>query len=177
MKNRSLTFIRALGEEYARKYNPDKVAPFPYDKVQNDHPDLSVNFATLEENISGVIRYKDGQFDIFINANKPQVRQNFTIGHELGHYFLHQDTLKEEDGIIDGESALDGGSRVLFRLDDASTETLEREANNFAASLLMPADLVIKGWQDVGDIENLARIFKVSVIAMSIRLSQLGLVN
>ena len=174
MKTQDLEFIRALAEEYARKYNPERVSPFPYKNVLKDRKDLNIVFASLEENVSGVTRWKDGTFDIFINAKKPRNRQNFTLGHELGHYFLHQDILKEEKGIIDGESALDGGTHVLFRLDSASSEQVEREANNFAASLLMPADLVLKGWDDIGDIEELARIFKVSVVAMSVRLSQLG---
>lgn len=176
MKPRSLEFIRALAEEYARKYNPDRVAPFPYKNVLTDHADLQVVFTPLDDDVSGVTRWKDKKFSIFINARKSQNRQNFTLAHELGHYFLHQEILQQETGIIDGENELEGGSHVLFRLDNVSHERVEREANNFAASLLMPADLIQKGWQDVGDIEELARIFKVSVVAMSIRLSQLGLI-
>jgi Zn-dependent peptidase ImmA (M78 family) len=176
MKIHDLEFVRALAEEYARKYNPDRVAPFPYKHVVKDRKDLQIIFAPLGDNVSGVTRWKDDTFNIFINAQKPQTRQNFTLAHELGHYFLHQEILKEENGIIDSEQALDGGSHVLFRLDSASNEQVEREANNFAASLLMPMELISKGWQDVGDIEELARIFKVSVVAMSIRLSQLGLI-
>lgn len=174
----SLSFVRALAEEYARKYNPDRVAPFPYKRVLKDHPDLNVFFAALEdEEVSGVIRWKDNSFDIFINANKRLARQNFTLGHELGHYFLHQEILKEEKGIVDGDSALDGTAHVLFAIDSASNEQAEREANNFAASLLMPADIATKGWQEVGNIEELARIFKVPAVIMSIRLAQLGLVK
>jgi len=30
-----------------------------------------------------------GVNNILINTNKPELRQNFTLGHELGHYFLH----------------------------------------------------------------------------------------
>lgn len=175
MKTRDLAFVRALAEEYARKYNPERVAPFPYANVEKDRKDLRIHFASLDADVSGVTRYKEGIFDIFINASKPQARQNFTLGHELGHYFLHQEVLKKEKGIIDGDDAVDGGQHLMFRLDVASNEEIEREANNFAASLLMPANLIAKGWNEVGDIEELARIFKVSVIAMSIRLSQLGL--
>lgn len=177
MPERSLSFVRALGEEYARKYNPDKIAPFPYQNILEQHKELDVIFASLDDDVSGVTRFQDGKFDIFINANKPIVRQNFTLGHELGHFFLHQEILKEEMGIIDGDDAVDNQAHALFRLDTASSEQIEREANNFAASLLMPADLVVRGWHDVGNIEDLARIFRVSVVAMSVRLSQLRLVK
>lgn len=85
--------------------------------------------------------------------------------------------LKKEHGIIDAENILDGPTRALFRLDTGATDQEEREANNFAASLLMPTELVTRGWEDVGSVERLAEIFNVSVVAMSIRLSQLGLVQ
>ncbi len=177
MSKHDLSFVRALAEEYARKYNPNKVAPFPYENVLKAQKDLDVLFAALEDGVSGVTRYQVGKFDIFINANKSQVHQNFTLGHELGHYFLHQDILKKEDGIIDGEATQGDIAGALFRLDSASTEQVEREANNFAASLLMPADLITRGWRELKSVEGLARIFMVPVVAMSIRLSQLGLVE
>ena len=55
------SFIRALAEEYAHKYNPDHFAPFPYQNVADLHDDLSVFFANLEDNdVSGVTRWQVG---------------------------------------------------------------------------------------------------------------------
>lgn len=174
---RSLTFIRALAEEYARKYNPRNLAPLPYEQILEQHDDLEIYFVPLEDNkVSGVTLLQDHKYLLLVNTNKPAVGQNFTLGHELGHYFLHQDVLKEEKGIVDPDTTIEGAA-ALYRLDTETAEQLEREANTFAASLLMPAELVIRGWRSVGDVEELARIFKVSVIAMSIRLTELGLVK
>lgn len=173
----SLTFIRALAEEYARKYNPDKVAPFPYQNILEEHKDLEVHYADLDDpGLSGATLFKDGAFTVVINNTKPERRQHFTLGHELGHYFLHQEILKDQKAILDSDVWLDS-PHVLYRLDSARRTQVETEANNFAASLLMPADLVKHGWQITKDVRELAEIFQVSTVAMSIRLTKLGLVK
>ncbi len=173
----SIEQIRALAEEIAATYNPQHVAPFPYENITEDHSDLKVYFTELDDDqISGATLHENNEFTVLINTSKPGTRQHFSLGHELGHYFLHTDVLQKEKAIIDGEDTL-AGPRILYRQENSSTEQLEREANTFAATLLMPADLVRDGWQGVGDIEKLAQIFQVSVVAMSIRLAELGLVS
>lgn len=172
-----LSYVRALAEEYATKYNPENVAPFPYVNVLEDKDDLEIYFVDLEDKaVSGVTLFKDNKFNILINNNKPEARQNFTLAHELGHYFLHQEILKQQHGIIDGDDTLDG-PKILYRLNGESGKQVEIETNNFAASLIMPADLVRRAWEATSSIEDCARIFKVSAIAMSIRLTRLGLVG
>ncbi|HKR82400.1 MAG TPA: ImmA/IrrE family metallo-endopeptidase [Candidatus Saccharimonadales bacterium] len=172
-----LTHVRALAEEYALKFNPKNLAPFPYENVTAEHKDLRVYFTSLDDDeVSGAILYKDGKFNILVNNTKPLQRQHFTVAHEIGHYFLHQDILKGEHAIVDGEDALDG-AKILYRNDDNKTKQLEIEANNFAASLIMPADLVRRAWEATHSIQECARIFSVSVVAMSVRLTNLGLVG
>ncbi|HSD55916.1 MAG TPA: ImmA/IrrE family metallo-endopeptidase [Candidatus Saccharimonadales bacterium] len=170
----SMLHIRALAEEYASKYNPDNVSPFPFENVLKHHEDLKVYYTVLEDDVSGAILYKDTEYSILINTNKPTTRQNFTVGHELGHYFLHKEELQRASAIIDGDDSLDG-QKILYRRDDQSNKRLEIEANNFAASLLMPADLVRRAWQATQNVEDCARIFSVSVVAMSVRLTKLKL--
>jgi hypothetical protein len=55
-------------------------------------------------------------------------RRRFTAAHEFGHYLLHRK--KYPDGLRSNEAAIDGRSGI----------EIEREANEFAASLLMPLD-------------------------------------
>lgn len=170
--------VRLLAEKYARQYNPRNVAPFPYQNISQDKGNIQVAFTKLEDDkISGAIIYKEDVFTILINASKSATRQHFTLGHELGHYFLHEKILKEEGGVVDGDAVLDGTANMLYRLDDTTATELEREANNFAASLLMPTSLVERAWEANGSVEACAAIFKVSVIAMSIRLTELGLTS
>ncbi|OHA58827.1 MAG: hypothetical protein A2571_00375 [Candidatus Vogelbacteria bacterium RIFOXYD1_FULL_44_32] len=160
-------------------YNPDNVSPFPFENIERGRKDLEIIYTNLlEDKISGAISYnKDNDsFSIYINRSKPKTRQYFTVAHELGHLFLHSEFIKSEEIMIDGEGTLDGG-RTLFRLDDAIGTKLEIEANNFAASLIMPEDLVRDAWGKVGDVKECAEIFNVSVVAMAIRLEKLGLAN
>jgi Zn-dependent peptidase ImmA (M78 family) len=174
----TLTHIRALAEEYATLYNPEHVSPFPYENILAKHDDLKVYFTHLDDDqVSGVILLKDGEFNILINSNKPATRQHFSLGHELGHYFLHKDLLQSEQGIVDGDDTLDGPN-ILYRSDAEPKKTrVEIEANNFAASLLMPVDLVRRAWGATHSIQECARIFQVSVVAMSTRLVKLGLIE
>lgn len=169
--------IRALAEEYAIKYNPDQVAPFPYDKILKDRNDLEIFFVDFgEDDASGVSLFKNQTFSILINISKPETRQHFALGHALGHYFLHADIIRKSEGIVDGESEL-ANAAYRRHFDDKDAERIEVEANNFAASLLMPTDLVRRAWEATESIEKCAVIFKVSVVSMSIRLTQLGLVS
>ena len=174
----TLSEVHKLAEEYATRYNPDRVTPFPYENITAVCPDLQIYFVELhEEDVSGATMYNQEEgFSVIVNAKKSENRQHFTLAHELGHYFLHQDILQKESGLIDGDDLLDG-SKILYRLDQAEASRIEKEANHFAASLLMPAALVSEAWDITKDIEKCAKLFKVSTVAMSIRLTELGLVD
>lgn len=165
-------------EEVAKKYNPQTLSPFPYEHILDSKKDLQIYLAAMDMEISGAIGWntKDKKFEIFINKEKLQNRQNFTLAHELGHYFLHQEIIQKEDALIDSEDILDS-STTLFRNDNATSSQIEKEANNFAAVLLMPEDLVIRAWEVYKSVEECARLFQVSLVAMSIRLERLGLIE
>ena len=173
----TLQDIAAQGEELARRYNPGNIAPFPFEAVTAEHDDLDIYFTDLDDDdVSGVSLFKDGRFAIIINTTKPETRQHFTLGHELGHYFLHKELLMKEQSIVDGDAWLDGPN-ILYRVNGAENMQLELEANNFAGSLLMPAELVQRAWEVTLSVEECAELFRVSVVAMSVRLTRLGLVN
>lgn len=115
------------------------------------------------DHISGLIR-KDNKrggesgYAIFTNARHLKERRRFTIAHELGHYVLHYD--KIGDGITDD---------ALYR--SKLGNPFERQANRFAANLLMPWSLVIESIRlGLDSVEELAKKFEVSRSAMSIRL-------
>jgi Zn-dependent peptidase ImmA (M78 family) len=171
--------INALAEQHASEYNPDKLTPFPYENIVNARGDLDVIHLDPDDSkVSGVILYEENEnkFSVLINSTKHHNRQHFTLGHELGHYFLHQEILKKEKGFVDGDMSLDS-SNILYRLDNVTQTQLEKEANHFAASLIMPSQLVGEAWEIVHDIEECAKLFNVSTIAMSIRLTELELVS
>jgi Zn-dependent peptidase ImmA (M78 family) len=174
----NLEEISRFGEELAVQYNPEGLSPFPFEHIQKDRKDLSIYVTEMEDNdISGVISFDKEQtnFKILVNTTKAFTRRHFTIAHELGHYFLHQELIKQETVLVDGDDSL--RQNMLFRLDSAEYSRIESEANNFAASLIMPKELVLKAWDTFKNVEECAKIFNVSVTSMSIRLERLGLVT
>lgn len=138
---------------------------------------LYVNFAELDWNhVSGAIIY-DGEnkvFRIFIHEWDNENRKTFTLAHELWHYFLHSEYLKQ-NGII-----ADSDDNILYRwtmpLSD-DRKILEEEANYFAAELLMPEETVRKAREREKNPADLAKIFGVSLLAMSYRLDNLNLLD
>jgi len=99
-------------------------------------------------------------FAIEVRGGGNERRRRFTIAHEIGHFVLH-----------DGRPLYERGGPV-----NEASRRLEREADAFAAELLMPEHLVRQAALEEGaDPHLLADRFEVSVQAMSIRLRRLGL--
>lgn len=140
-------------------------------KIANAN-DIKVYEGDLERKVSGAIRYnkEEDKFDILINKNDARVRQRFTVAHELGHYFLHQDFLKKEDVHIDIMYRTVGKNEAEIEEEKAR----EREVDYFAGALLMNKMLLEK-IRNENTIDELAQIFDVSVSAMTVRLDILGL--
>lgn len=118
---------------------------------------FSVYRREFSEELSGVLLNHADLKAIGVNARQAYVRQRFTLAHELGHYMLgHEDSLYVD-------------------IDDPTfdhSDDLEREANEFAAELLMPLHMLKqdarKGF--TRDIEGLARRYQVGQQALWLRL-------
>jgi Zn-dependent peptidase ImmA (M78 family) len=128
----------------------------------------------VDEKISGMLFIKDGNGIISYNPTESAVRQRFTIAHELGHLLLHK---KTQDIFVDKQF------QVHFRNENSATgqDIQELEANAFAAAILMPKDLLLteikKHNFDLGDesaMKELAKLFNVSLQAMTFRMVNLG---
>jgi Zn-dependent peptidase ImmA (M78 family) len=135
-----------------------------------EHLNVDVQSAQLGSDISGLFVIKENKSYIRFNENEADARQKFTIAHELGHFVLHKDT----------PLFVDRNEKIMFRnLTTGTGEARkEREANSFAASLLMPQKFIERELGKIPPKEDtvsyLARIFNVSTQAMSFRLSNLG---
>lgn len=136
--------------------------------------DVDVKYERLSNEISGALMRKDGKAVIAINSDHGPSRRTFTLAHELGHYWLHQ----TDDVFLD--KVVMHRNSVSSRGDDFK----EIQANQFAASLLMPKveldeafDALLEKSQDRKQlIEMLARQFAVSQRAMELRLVNLALI-
>ncbi|KKR21568.1 MAG: hypothetical protein UT48_C0006G0020 [Parcubacteria group bacterium GW2011_GWE2_39_37] len=134
-----------------------------------------IKFSTDE--ISGAIkmRGKEGRPVIAVNQDHCAERQRFTIAHEIGHFVLHSiDNLH-----VDSNSVYFRDSNALH----TTTNVKEVQANQFAAELLMPRDMVIADLrgkfklinkdEDVKTVAGLAKKYNVSQQAMMIRIGGL----
>jgi len=166
--------IEDLTSQILAKFDSNEL-PVPIRKIA-EQLGIKIHSYDLGENISGVLVIKNDQGTIGINPTEQPVRQRFTIAHELGHYVLHKNS--NESIFIDKEY------KVLFRDQRSSTgeDKREQEANAFAASILMPKKLLVEQIQnhffdltDENAVKRLAKMFNVSVIAMTIRISNLSL--
>ena len=168
-------------KKFVQKYNPEGLVPFPFDDTVLNLGNVDIVNLKLQSDVSGAIFFQDDRFKIVVDPDKPSVRQYFTLAHEFGHYVLHKDWLisHPSDGFIDRSINFDNLS-ALMRPDSPplSPEEVirEKEANNFAAEILMPSDKVEEFWKLTEDIAECANAFQVSVSAMAIRLERLGLV-
>jgi len=117
---------------------------------------------------SGVLnKLKDGNWGIILNNKDAHTRKRFSIAHEIGHFLTHKDRAFV-DAFTAGET---------FYRDGTGDEQLEKEANFFAANLLMPAEKIKEVWALSSNPSEMARKFDVSEVSMTFRLKNLGLID
>jgi Zn-dependent peptidase ImmA (M78 family) len=130
---------------------------------------IEVVEAHLDASTSGaLVKERERVPTIVLNATDSPNRKRFTCAHELGHY------VRRTDG-GDGEGVEYEYVDRRDPLASTGTDPDEIYANQFAASLLMPAEhvrrLADEGLRDV----QMAIRFDVSLEAMQYRLRNLGL--
>jgi Zn-dependent peptidase ImmA (M78 family) len=147
----------ALRDRYLLLYGGEEL-PVPVERIAEDLLGLAVDEAELD--FSGLLLPAERQ--VILNANEPETRRRFTLAHEVGHWVCQ---------------CLEGHAEPVYcRPKDVSTaadRALEREANVFAAELLMPEPAVQAAWE--GAVAATAERFAVSGEAMRWRLYSFGL--
>lgn len=98
-----------------------------------------------------------GSAIVFLNPSKSAERLRFDLAHELGHLVLHGGSLYEED-----------------------SKLREKQANDFASAFLLPrAGLLgsLRGNVSLNDLPKLRDTWKVSAMAITVRLHQLQVIS
>lgn len=120
--------------------------------------------------ISGYSRVNDeGKPEIVVNGNEPEERRRFTMAHELGHIILHWKWLNRPGERLDLRL-----QEILYRKDDVynpEENIKEQQANEFAAELLAPIEMVkeyTKGYNSLSAMQQsfiqlkVAKFFNIS---------------
>lgn len=82
--------------------------------------------------VGALTKANSGQWYIIINTIENVGRRNFTIAHELGHFFLEHQL--QSNSFYCSDDAIAEESQ--------STSPIEHEANHFASCFLMPGEKV-----------------------------------
>lgn len=166
--------IESLAFELLEQNSLSSIVPIPLMKLLSKLG-IKLEKRNLGEEISGLLVIKPNSVTIGLNDSQGQQRKNFTIAHEIGHYVLHR-----------GEKHMFVDETIGVFARSNESNNIEREANAFAAALLMPKVLIEKKMKELSvddfsisdnDIKNLSDKFKVSQIAMTYRLNNLGIIN
>lgn len=116
----------------------------------------------MDQEMSGFLERRADGWVAGINSYHHRVRQRFTLAHEIAHFVLHRD---QQDEFRD----------QTFARRKSAPSVMERQADDFAARLLMP-DSEVRAAIDKGmrNLNDLALQFEVSSLAMRFRLESLG---
>ena len=119
------------------------------------------------QGVSGMFLRVDNKYGIAYATHIANIGfQNFSVAHELGHYFLpgHPDAVLADGDVHESRAGFTSGDRY------------EVEADHFAASLLMPRLLFMEAMRMPGKglaaIEKLANLCRTSLTATGIRYVQ-----
>lgn len=136
---------------------------------------VAVREGPLPPDISGALVYQDATTAVIVlEETDAPVRQRFTCAHELGHYVYRTTVIR-----FSAAATLppNGVVNVDFRDQTKQNGTLPEEqfANRFAASLLMPAREIRRHISAGLSTIELAKVFDVSLDAISVRMRSLGI--
>lgn len=146
----------SLLDDYRRLYGGPEL-PVPVESIAEDYLGLRI---VEDESLGCSGMLIPSSREIRLNAGESREfpgRRRFTIAHEVGHWVC-----QVQEGVQ---------APVFCRAVDVepgADRSLEREANVFAAELLMPESLVRSAYR--GDAKQCATQFGVSGLAMSYRL-------
>lgn len=164
--------------------NGIRSAPVPIDDIAMTLG-AEIHYEPADDELSGFLfrDLRQKKAIIGVNSNHHPNRQRFTVAHEIGHFLLHN----YEGFHFDGSNQW----FQIKRRDNKSksgTDTDEREANLFAAELLMPARFLQTDFPKVPPVDlladtdldsftELAERYGVSTQALTYRLAYLGYVQ
>jgi hypothetical protein len=129
---------------------------------------ITLSYCDYRDAFDGSLEYRKGRFHVYCNVpgteqrGSPRVR--FTLGHELGHYFID-----EHRRALTSGHAPEHGSFIYDHHDNQA----EQEADFFAASLLMPRSHFLKSVESTSPILqtilDISSTFNVSTQCAAIR--------
>lgn len=170
-------FALAKGEEVAKLNGFSKGPVDPFKVIGSESGQILAEGDDFRDSFDGRLSFHNGRFLLLYNTKYNQWSRNgehhpkvrFTIAHELGHYYLdrHREFLVRRREAIESFTEFESNKEV------------ERQADAFAAGLLMPKHLVAPHVNcepdaTMASIKKAAADFDVSLTSMMVRWTQLS---
>lgn len=164
------------GDDIETPVSMQKIANF-FDIEVTENNKLNYDGIAVANNGNYKIEYKKGDYG--------NVKDRFTVGHELGHIFLHFPSSNNSfmDNINEDYSSEENTQMAARGAASSSFENLkqEQEADAFASALLIPENQIIKIIKDSDNekpyMSSLKRKFNVSNGAIFRALRRYGLLD
>lgn len=128
----------------------------------------------VERSVTGVLVVDSSRVTMLLNGWFPESQRRFSLAHLFGHFVMHQGLSPLFVDFVKPRESKSG----------SQTQLMEREANEFAAELLMPEKVLRERFSQKRPhvyssmiVQPLAAQFGVSELAFALRLSQLGLAS
>ncbi|WP_414150321.1 ImmA/IrrE family metallo-endopeptidase [Acetobacterium carbinolicum] len=113
-------------------------------------------------NCDGLFLCHKGKKKILINKSANRLRKNFTIGHELGHYFIEHHLSQLYDCNIEDKNNIKGSVN--------SNRLFEQEADIFSGELLLPTEILRKeNYCSLDRIRTISKKYGISIPATAIK--------
>lgn len=163
-----LKMARQTAEAFLRDNGYDALPVDPFKIAASKDIEVRAKPDT-SEGVSGMLLRHGNNFGIMYATHIPSEGfQRFSVGHELGHYFLdgHIDHVLPKDGIHISYAGY------------VSTDPYELEADHFSSGLLMPSapfkKALAKRHPGLETVEFMAGLCRTSLTASAIRCAELS---
>lgn len=156
------TAANELLRAYAEKSDEEIIAPVHVERIAEFHLQLVLEFKDMkglfpQADVHGAIWFEEGLIAIDERLD-PEVyplmlgRYRFTLAHEIGHWYLHRHLFVRPESFED-PGLQTSGNRIpdVVCRSTNRRRPIERQADEFAANLLMPSSLVHHAWADFRD--------------------------
>ena len=145
----------------------------PFEVIKSETPLLRAGGANFGDSFDGKLKFNrdknrfllfyNNKYDTGLTPLSHHPRTRFTIAHELGHYFIEEHHAHLRRGGLPHRSSTEF----------VSNARLEREADAFAAGLLLPRQLVRplvnRGELTLRVLDDIAQEFETSLLSTCIR--------
>lgn len=166
-----LSEIAELAEEVANRHCPrGAVDPHVILKAK----EITWSCGRYDDAFDGMLEHDSGRFHVYCNLNRVEredsPRARFTLGHELGHFYIDEHRCELRAGRTPGHGSI---------CEYESKNPAEQEADHFASNLLMPASRFISAAKGsppgLGGVLCLTSTFGTSITSTAIRYATLNI--